>query len=288
MKSDWLEAFTVFSESMNFTTAAGILNISQPALHTKINKLVEHIGQPLYDKVGRNLVLTPAGEQLAAFARSQSERSKIFMEELKNGVSTWPVNLCAGAGAYLYLLGPAISHFVKHSKHSLTLLTGDSTQTINLLQSGKAHLGVSSLNEAPQGLTMETLIDAPMVLVMPTRHPLSKHKQIKLTHLEDQNLVVPPSGRPHRVMINQMLMNAHVNWHVVVEANGWELMMHFVKLGIGLAIINGTCKLPRGLISRPIPELPKVQYQLLYRKDVLEHHGANELRETITRRAQQA
>ena len=54
MRSDWLEAFVVFSTHMNFTHAADALHISQPALHTKIRQLGTrhlreggvHVGKP--------------------------------------------------------------------------------------------------------------------------------------------------------------------------------------------------------------------------------------------------
>ncbi|MEJ2229481.1 MAG: LysR family transcriptional regulator [Alphaproteobacteria bacterium] len=75
MRADWLQAFLTFSQSMNFTRAAEMLNISQPALHVKIGKLAEWLGQPLYRKEGRNLVLTPVGERVSAYAREEQERS---------------------------------------------------------------------------------------------------------------------------------------------------------------------------------------------------------------------
>lgn len=95
MRADWLQAFLTFSQTMNFTRAAAELNISQPALHVKAGKLAEWAGQPLYRKVGRNLVLTPAGEMVAAFAREERERLQAFTGELRAGESSRPVVLCA-------------------------------------------------------------------------------------------------------------------------------------------------------------------------------------------------
>ena len=61
---DALYAFTVFSETRNFTRAAETLHISQPALHVKIKKLSEELGVPIYTKSGRELVLTSYGKAL--------------------------------------------------------------------------------------------------------------------------------------------------------------------------------------------------------------------------------
>ncbi len=47
---------------------------------------------------------------------------------------------------------------------------------------------------------------------------------------------------------------------------GWELMLHFCRLGLGLAVVNSCCRLPQGLVSRPLPELPGIPYFLLRRR----------------------
>jgi DNA-binding transcriptional LysR family regulator len=137
VRTDWLQAFLTFSQTMNFTRAAAALNISQPALHVKIGKLAEWAGQPLYHKAGRNLVLTPAGEMAAAYAREEQERLLAFAGELRQGAGRRPVVLCAGNGAYLYLLGPAISQFSHDPAHTLSLLTGDRDRTLHLLLTGR-------------------------------------------------------------------------------------------------------------------------------------------------------
>ncbi len=281
MRSDWLEAFLAFSESMNFTRAAEGLHISQPALHVKISKLAGWLGQPLYRKLGRNLVLTPAGERVAAYAREEHERSLAFVEELRTGVERAPVVLCAGTGAYLYLLGPAISQFSKRALSPLKLMTGDRDRTLQLLLTGEAHLGVTALDAVPDGITAENLVAVEQVLALPRDHRLAKKGKLQLADLQGLALVVPPQDRPHRVMLNQMLSHAGVSWRVAVEAGGWEPMLHFVGLGIGLAIVNGCCRLPPGLVARPLEELPGVRYQVLRRTGGRLHAGAAELRRLL-------
>ena len=61
-------------------------------------------------------------------------------------------------------------------------------------------------------------------------------------------------------MLSQMLQSAGVEWRVAVEASGWELMLHLVRLGIGLAVVNACCRMPSGVSGRPISELPSLQY----------------------------
>ena len=71
-----LAAFVVFAEQLNFTRAATLLHVSQPALHTRIRKLGEQLGVPLYRRVGRQLALTDAGREVVRFARELEGRTR--------------------------------------------------------------------------------------------------------------------------------------------------------------------------------------------------------------------
>jgi DNA-binding transcriptional LysR family regulator len=188
---------------------------------------------------------------------------------------------CAGNGAYLYLLGPAISQFAKAPAYSLSLLTADGDRTLHLMQTGGAHLGVTVLGATPDGIAAEALTDVGQMLVMPPDHRLAENRTIMLADLQGEALIVPPPNRPHRVMLDRMLMGGGVTWRVAVEANGWELMLHFVQLGIGLAIVNSCCQIPFGLIARPLPELPKVRYQIVRQAGSQLHPGAEALRNLL-------
>src|SRR4051812_50003852 len=121
LKLEWLEAFAAFAEHQNFTRAAEVLHLSQPALHVQIQKLGEALGVPLYRRKGRQLVLTEEGRRAAAFGRDLGERTRDLVNELRTGGQGQPVVLCAGEGAYLYLLGEGIRKFVGRAGTGLKL-----------------------------------------------------------------------------------------------------------------------------------------------------------------------
>jgi len=266
----WLHAFVVFAQHLNFTRAARALHLSQPALHGQIKKLGEALGVELYTRRGQRLELTPDGRRALAFGREMDERSAAFLARLRGVEAQGPVVLCAGEGSYLYLLGEAIRAFTAAGPAKLTLLTRDRDATVAAVREGEAHLGVAPLEGAPAGLLVDRLTEVALVLVVPATHPLAKKRSIKLRDLAGARLVVPGEGRPHRAMLAQALLSAGVPWEPAVEAQGWELMLHFVRLGAGIAVVNACCRLPRGLVARPIPELPKKTYFLLRRTGDLE------------------
>lgn len=272
-----LEAFIHFSESLNFTKSAEALLISQPALHQKIRKLSESLGVELYVKEKRHLVLTSEGEELARFGRETVAQYSVFQQRLKRGTVHETVSLIAGTGAFRYLLGPAIQEFQQIQNASLRLLTGDRDATLEALRTGKAQLGVTVLRERPTDLRGSILMSVPAKLVVPRGHRLARRRQVRLADLAEESLIVPPSPSPLRETLEVQLYQQGVRWKVGVEAGGWDLMMHFVTLGLGLTVVNGCCDVPKTCQAIPMPELPGSDYYLLRPRLSLKQEASHQL-----------
>lgn len=266
LRSDTLEAFVVFSETMNFTRAAEQLHISQPALHVKIAKLSEELGLRLYVNDGRALRLTQHGVELARYGREARQQTADFLSQLLGRQEDLPVVLAAGAGSYLYLLGEAIAQFRKRGRAPLKLLTADRRQTLELLNTGTAHLGVTALEKPPAGMRSSLLLSVPSMLVVPVKSPLARKRSLSISDLDRSELIVPAAGRPQRLIIDRVLAEHGIDWTPAIEASGWEVTLHFVTLGLGNAIVNGCCKIPRGLKAIPLKEFPHTDYFLVTKR----------------------
>ena len=283
MKSDWLESFLVFSETLNFTRAAEMLHISQPALHVKIGKLSEYIGKPLYEKSGRNLILTPEGLQLQAFARDQLEQTQGFLQVLREGASKQEVSLSAGEGTLLYLLGNPLSAFMNESTVKLKIITGDHNQILKNVLSGEANIGVAPMESGHTDLECVHFTRVGQVLVLPKNHTLAKKRKVNLGLLNGEKLIVPPEGKPHRIMINRLLMDAQVEWTPAAEVTSWELMLRFVQHGMGLAIVNEYCSIPNGLVAKSLSQFPAIQFHLIKRIGAARRDSIIELERILLR-----
>ena len=284
LSSTWLDSFIAFAEHLNFTHAARALRLSQPALYVQISKLAEEVGIPLYQRIGRRLELTAAGVDLLRFARENRERSRCFLEELRTGHSDQPVTLAAGTGAYLYLLGPALREFQRRSSSRLELLQRDRAGAVAAVRSGEAHLGVAPLDSTPEGIEVKLLLRVDQALVLPARHRLARKRRVRLSDLAGESLIVPPEDHAQRATLAQALASAGVPWRVAVEATGWQLVLRFVELGMGLTVVNSCCKPPRGLVLRPLAELPRVSYALLTRASTSRRGEAARLAQLLLER----
>ena len=269
VSSDGLASFVVFAEHLNFTHAAAELRISQPALHVKIRNLARALGRPLYYRTGRRLVLTADGQAVARFARAHDDRLAQFLADFAGVVPRRPVILAAGQGAYLYLIGDTIRAVLADEPTRLRLINCDHRQMLAAVRTGQAHLGVGVLDVLPDDLTAVELATFPQVLLVPDDHRLARRRSVTLHDLAGTRLVVPPQHRPHRVLLEQSLRAAGVEWTVAVEAEGWPLIAHFAALGVGLAVVNGCVPAPPGLAARPVTDLPSVVYHLVHQPSAL-------------------
>lgn len=276
-----LEAFAIFAKHRNFTHAADELHVSQPALHARIRKLGQTLGRQLYERQGRTLLLTETGEHLAAFANDTRSRAAAFLEGL-DALPPRPLVLAAGSGAYLYVIGDVLRRYLDR-KLGLRLMTTDSDATIAAVRDGTADVGVTALTIPPDDLECELLTQYSQVLAVRPDHRLADRRTVRLKDLQGEALVVPPQTRPHRRQLERSLLDAGVDWSVAVEAEGWVLLVHFVRMGIAPAVVNGFVRTPAAVRTIPIKDLAPIRYYLVTRRNRPADNRLDTLRTLLTR-----
>ena len=266
MRIDWLESFATFAETKNFTHAAERLHISQPALHVQITRLGEHLGVPLYRRRGRALELTGEGRKVEAFAREICARIDAFEQGLRDGEQHATPVLCAGYGTQLYMLGEPLRRWVKRGA-PVRLSGGDREHILEAVLSGRAHLGIAPLDVVPDELDAVLFRTVGQAVVVPRTHPLAGRKRLRIDNLHGEQLILPPADRPHRQAVARAFAARSGPAEVALEAEGWELMMSYAALGLGIAVVNDYCRPPAGTVAVALPELPALRYYLLTRRD---------------------
>jgi DNA-binding transcriptional LysR family regulator len=270
IETDLLDSFGVFGETLNFTHAAKRLGLSQPALFERIQKLGESLALTLYTREGRTLALTPAGTRLLAFARDARAHHASFLAELRSEQPARKITLAAGEGAYLYLLGPGLRAFTRvraNAATELELLTLGAKATVEALRSGDAQLGVAVLDLVPATLVAKDLVTSPLAIALRHDHPLAKKRGLRLAHFANERFVLTPEGQLHRDHVSRALAVSGHTPRGVLEADGWPLMLKFVEIGLGVAVVNAICHPPKGVTLRPLAELGTVTYRLLARRN---------------------
>lgn len=261
--SEWLTTFADFAQDASLSRAARRLRLSQPAVHAQLARLAEHLGVPLYRRVGRGLALTREGVEVAAFARDARERGEELAARLRGEGPERRLVLATGAGALLHVLSPGLRSFLRSYEGRLEVLSADAVAAVSAVASGAAHVGVAALDADPEGLETRVLREAPQLLVLPSAHRLARKRKLRPAELRGERLVLPPAGRPQRAVLDAVL--AGVATRVGATATGWEVVLRLVELGVGLGFVNGVVPLPRGLVARPLEGLSPARYVVLCR-----------------------
>ncbi len=261
LSSDRLHTFAVFAEDNNLSRAAKRLHLSQPAVHAQLKALADEVGVPLYQRVGRGLVLTREGIEVAAFARELQERSNELVARLRGDTGERPIVLAAGPGALVHLLAGGLRAFARsHPGARVEVVAADAAHALDLVRRGLAHVGVGVLDVPPTDLDHHVLARATQVIVVPRAHRLAKKRTLRLADLDGEDLVVPPEGGPQRAALDAALAAKAVRIHPSASARGWDVVLKLVELDVGIGIVNDTCTIPRTLAARPLRELPGVTY----------------------------
>ena len=281
MELEWMESFRIFSETLNFTHTAKNRHLSQPAVYRHIQNLSEDIGVPLYRKVGRNLLLTEAGARLARFAREMPDRIAVMYSEVRSDGEQPTVALSAGQGAFLYLLGPAIRKFMRSDRGKIRLSVRDGAQSLADVRDGSAHLAVTVLRSQPEDLDTVPIYEFAPHLVVRNGHALASRKSVSLRALDSVPLIVPSRGKPMREDLESRFASEEIRLAVALEANGWEIIMNFVSLGLGCAIVNSCCAPPRGVTAVRLRGLAKTRYHVVRAKDGHRFSAQEQLRRRL-------
>lgn len=257
--STQLATFRVFAEQLNFTRAAKVLGLSQPAVHAQVQRLSEALGAVLYQRQGRSLELTEAGQRVLAFARESQGRADVLLQELRGDTQQRPVALAAGEGVLLYVLGPAIAAHVEHGAPAPRLMVRSAANVRAAVQTGAADVGILPRAALRPGIEAVRILKVGQALACAADHPLAGRAEVSLTDLSGESLVVSPPGRPQRVALEAAFADAGAQFTPGVEVTGWPLTLHAVTLGLGLAIVNDYCRPPPGHVLRPVAGLPVVE-----------------------------
>jgi LysR family transcriptional regulator, low CO2-responsive transcriptional regulator len=267
LESDALRSFGVFAQHRNFTAAAAALGISQPALHVKVRKLAAGLGTELYEREGRSLVLTPAGERLAAFALDSRARAGELLTAL--GGDSSALAIAAGRGAIRWVIPDAIRAASRQGRR-VRVVTASRDDAVAALGAGHADVAVVAFDPPPRRLRSRAIAAYPQVLMLDSGHPLAGRAQagggqVNVADLAGLDLVVPPAGRPHRRALERALLEAGIPWQPAAEADGWDLLVHLAALGLGATVVNGCVPAPDGMTAIPVRGLPPVRYWAAWR-----------------------
>lgn len=236
-----IEAFKAVIENGTVSRGAMVLNISQPAMSKLITHLEADTGLRLFDRLKGRLAPTEHAMRLYA----EVERIFAGVRQVENAVDAIrreeQGRLAVGVMPALsgQFMQTATMRFLKDRRGVFCSVQSlSSERTVDWVIDRKLDVGlVSTLIDNPY-VTLESLMERPLVCIMPLSHPLAAKKQVEPQDLDQVPFVAfhPDTFIGHR--IDQVFQNYGVGPQTVLIANAAPLLCEFVAAGLGVALVH--------------------------------------------------
>jgi len=193
MEFHQLRYFVAVAEEGSFSRAAAKVRVAQPSLSQQIRKLEAEVGQRLFDRLPRSVVLTEAGRCLIDYARqilASVGDARRCVDELKDVVAG---KLAVGAIPTIapYVLPELVGKFQNHYPDVMLEIVEDVTEGIaRRVEAGELDVALVSTCQQTPSLRRGPLGNEPLLALVPEAHSLAKKTLVELDDLKSQRFLL--------------------------------------------------------------------------------------------------
>jgi DNA-binding transcriptional LysR family regulator len=236
---DQLRIFQAVVETRSFTRAAAVVHLTQPGISKHVKQMEEYYGVALFDRLGKKVSLTHAGEILFEATRdimASITAAEQRIEELK-GLRGGRLTLAASFPIGIYFLPGVLAAFRKQyplMQVRLDIWLGE--KIVARILANKVDVGlVSHKADDPRIKCVEFMTDE-LVAIVPRGHRWSRQRSVKPTQLSEETLIVAAPGAGIRAVVEERLQEKHVVLKNVLDFGNLEGVKRAVEAGLGVSI----------------------------------------------------
>ncbi len=271
MELKQLRYFLSVADTGSFSKAAVKLSLTQPVLSRQVKFLEEELGEELFYRNGRGIVLSDAGEVLATHARSMVEVADRIIGEMaaRRTSPSGKVAIAMPPSIGWVLTVPLVQRCREfYPAISLHVVEGFSGHVLEWLANGRVDIGV--VYNAPRHPTLltEPLLEEDLILLGPMSDPAGVgNGSITAERLAQVPLIMP--ARPHglRMQVDQAMSRLGVTLRIEHEMDAMASTLGLVEAGVGYTILCYAATQPRIAAHRlrwwPLIDPPLVRHLML-------------------------
>ena len=256
-----LRYFLAVAEALNFTKAAALLRVAQPALSRRVQDLEDEIGVDLLKRSPRGVVLTAEGKVFLEKTRhilKLADESVDQVRALARG-EEGELHMGYAPAPTVEILPPALAAFQKAFPRVRVLLHDFSEQElIEGLRNGRLELALMPRGTGPQsvGLEFETLRSYPICVAVAPTHRFARLKTITLEMVATEAMIgFNRKDYPeYYVGLDRIFEPLGIKPRVVVECDSSSSLITEIETGRGVAIASPVLRHASGkrLLYRPL------------------------------------
>lgn len=266
MDYDQLASFLEVAKLQSFSLAGEKLYRTQPAISSQVRLLEQECGEKLFDRSGKKVQLTSAGETLCRYARQMLDLRKEALQAIAELNQTPRGKLYIGANeaTCLYVLPKTFARF-KHLYPlvQISIYRNFSNKILQKVQEGAVDLGIVTLPQAANNLEVFPVFRDEVQVVLPKNHPLAKSRSVTIEEVSRHPLILPKTGHT-RVMLDRLLRPYRNHFHISMELASVETIKKFVSAGLGISVISRTYA--QSEVAAGVLKLIPLEGQKLYRE----------------------
>jgi DNA-binding transcriptional LysR family regulator len=239
-----LEVFCKIVELRSFSRAAEAVLLTQPTVSGHIKALETELGLRLFDRAGRTVTPTRAGDLLHGYARrilALRDEAHQAINEHKGGLKG---HLTVGGSSIpgAYILPALVAAFKRaHPDVTVTLHVVDSREIVRGVIEGTYEVGMVGARFEEGRVHYEPFTQDELVLAVPAGHPWAGRGTVRLSELTGQPFIMRERGSGTRKVMERALADHDVdpgNLRVVLEVTGNEAIRQSLRAGAGVAVIS--------------------------------------------------
>jgi len=237
-----LRVFHSVATFLNFTRAAEELHLTQPGISKHIKDLEEHYGNRLFNRLGKKVVLTQAGEVLlkaVTEAFRLIDEANVRIGDLK-GLVGGKLNIGASIMIGTYLLPRILAKYKqRHPGVDISLDISLSQQIEDKVLDSTLEVGLIGHRAADTRLIVRKFKSDRMVLIVSADHNWAKRrKPIDLREVTDQTFLLPRQGSGTRKILEDLFQRSEIMLKHTMELGTTEGVKKGVEAGLGISIIS--------------------------------------------------
>jgi LysR family transcriptional regulator, regulator for metE and metH len=234
-----LRLVTAIADEGGVTKAAGVLHVTQSALSHQLRDVESRLGTPLFLRLKRRMVPTPAGERLLRSARPLLAEVSRVEDELGRIASDREGVLRLATECYTcYHWVPAVlREYVKsHPRVDVQIAAEATRRPLEALLAGRLEVAVLASPVSDARLAMTPLFTDEMVVVMSPDHRLASRARMRARDFQDETLILY-AGPEDSTLFERVLIPAGVAPRRLMQIQLTEAIVEMVKAGLGISCL---------------------------------------------------
>jgi LysR family transcriptional regulator for metE and metH len=253
-----LKLLAAVAEEGSVTEAGKRLYLTQSALSHQLRDAEEKLGTALFLRLGKKMVLTPAGEKLLACAQNvlgELANAEAQIEGLSGG-TRGVIRLCTQCYTCYHWLPPLLKKF--HTKFPNVEVNIEAEATRDpaaALLAGRLDLAIMTCPPRNRSLRTTPMFEDELVIVMSPEHNLASGSHVQPKDLAGETILIYPP-REDSTFLNQIVKAAGVQPGRVIEVPLTEAMLELAAAGSGVALLARWAVAPQmeagKVVTRPV------------------------------------